>query len=95
MTTIFIEMFSALIVVILSGLVLNFMADEANKAQERLDSRYPEPKPSFLKRFWKSVKIWFKELNLDTIMTLLSAWGIIIAIYFLIRLVSSIILLII
>lgn len=95
MTTIFIEMFSALIVVILSGLVLNFMADEANKAQERLDSRYPEPKQSLPIRFWKSVKIWFRELNLDTIMTLLIAWGITTVVYFLIRLVSSIISLII
>ena len=95
MTTIFIEMISALLVVIFLSLVLNFMAEDSNHTQELLDSRYQDPKKPFLRRFWESVGTWFKELNLGTIITLLIAWGITLLVYFLIRLVSSIILLII
>ena len=95
MTTIFIEMFSALIVVIFLSLVLNFMAEDSNHTQELLDSRYPEPKKSFLRRFWESIGLWFKDLTFGSVITLLIAWGITLLVYFLIRLVSSIILLII
>lgn len=52
MTTIFIEMFSALLVVIFLSLVLNFMAEDSNHTQELLDSRYHDPKKPFLRRFW-------------------------------------------
>lgn len=90
MTTILIETFSALIVVICLSLVLNFMAEDANHSQELLDSRYPEPKQSFLRRFLKSVKVYFKELTFGSVITLLITWGITLMVYFLIRLVSSI-----
>lgn len=95
MVTVLVEMISALVVVVLLSLVLNSMADGYEETLERLEETYPRPKVSFWKRFLDSSKKWLKGLSFSDVVMYLILWMIVLVVYYSIRVLSSLVLLII